>query len=122
MILSFAASLRQDSLNKQLNQWVNRYLHHSGCVVQERLFSEYAAPLYNGDDQVIHGLPSGAQLFVDDISSAAAIIIASPEYNYSIGGPLKNLLDWASRATPNPFIKKPILLLAASPSYAKQLS
>lgn len=54
--------------------------------------------------------------FLDKILiSAAAIIIATPEYNGGIPGVLKNALDWASRAKPNPIDSKHILLLGASP-------
>lgn len=116
MYLTFAASLRRDSFNLQLIQWVNRFLQENGSAINAAAFSDYEAPLYNFDNEASSGLPQGAQHFVEATAAAKAVVIASPEYNFSIGGPLKNLIDWASRAKPNPFPKKPVLLLAASPS------
>ncbi len=50
------------------------------------------------------------------MEAADALLFASPEYNYSIGGPLKNAIDWVSRARPMPWKGKTLYLLAASPS------
>jgi chromate reductase, NAD(P)H dehydrogenase (quinone) len=49
------------------------------------------------------------------IESADGVIIVTPEYNYSIPGPLKNAIDWLSRFTPQPFAGKPIAIQTASP-------
>lgn len=116
MYLTFAASLRQDSVNKKLIHWINAYLQQKAITVNARHFSDYEVPLYHGDMEAASGLPTGAKRFVDDLQASSAVILATPEYNFSISGPLKNLIDWASRAQTNPFNHKPVLLLSASPS------
>ena len=50
------------------------------------------------------------------MAAADAYLIAAPEYNYSIAGPLKNALDWVSRIRPVPIVDKIAMLLSASPS------
>lgn len=57
----------------------------------------------------------GVERLRAQISQADAILIASPEYNYGIPGPLKNALDWASRpAYRSPFAQKPVGIMGAS--------
>lgn len=51
----------------------------------------------------------------EQINQADAVLIASPEYNWSIPGGLKNLLDWLSRVGFNPFEAKPTLIMGTSP-------
>jgi chromate reductase len=51
----------------------------------------------------------------DKIASADAVLIVTPEYNYSIPGVLKNAIDWASRPPSQPFDGKPIAIMGASP-------
>jgi chromate reductase len=53
--------------------------------------------------------------FRAQLASADAILIASPEYNYSIPGPLKNAIDWASRPPNQPLDDKPLAIMGASP-------
>jgi NAD(P)H-dependent FMN reductase len=73
-------------------------------------------PLYHGDLDGNGGLPPGALALKDRVIAADAIIIATPEYNYSIAGPLKNAFDWVSRARPMPWRGKSVYLMSASPS------
>lgn len=72
-------------------------------------------PIYNQDieDQ---GMPATVTRMADQIRSADAAMIISPEYNYSIPGPLKNQIDWISRIENQPFEGKPVSLMSASPS------
>ncbi|MGO4852371.1 NADPH-dependent FMN reductase [Phaeovulum sp. W22_SRMD_FR3] len=60
--------------------------------------------------------PETARVLADGLAAADAIIIASPEYNYSVPGALKNAIDWVSRDPRKPFAGKPVLLLSASTS------
>jgi chromate reductase, NAD(P)H dehydrogenase (quinone) len=79
-------------------------------------FREFEMPLYSGDVDEQGGLPSGALEFKRRLERADAVIISSPEYNYSISGVLKNLIDWVSRVRPMPWRGKSIYLMSASPS------
>ncbi len=73
-------------------------------------------PLYNADIQNTQGFPAAVTEFIKRMHNANGIIISSPEYNFSMPGTLKNLIDWVSRITPMPWNKQNILLLSASPS------
>lgn len=53
--------------------------------------------------------------FREFIRNADAVVIASPEYNYSIPGVLKNAIDWASRGKDSPLQNKPVAIMGASP-------
>jgi len=79
-------------------------------------FGEFAMPLYDGDLEQKTGLPAGARQLTRRVEAAAAMMIAVPEYNYSIPGPLKNAIDWVSRSRPMPWKGRSIYLLSASPS------
>ncbi len=70
-------------------------------------------PVYNADDQAA-GWPQDVQRLVEAIRGADAVLIASPEYNFTIPGGLKNALDWISRVPKQPFGQKPVALLGAS--------
>jgi len=70
-------------------------------------------PLYN-DDIREKGFPPVVEELRQRIAEADALLIASPEYNYSVPGVLKNAIDWASRPPEQPFKGKPIALMGAS--------
>jgi len=70
-------------------------------------------PLYN-DDVRQAGYPPVVQKFREQIAAADALLFASPEYNYSVSGVLKNAIDWLSRFTPQPFAGKPMAVFGAS--------
>jgi NAD(P)H-dependent FMN reductase len=76
--------------------------------------NDLSIPLYSGDIETV-GIPGNVQKLAKCIDQAQALIIASPEYNYSISGVLKNVIDWVSRVRPMPLKQKPILLMAAAP-------
>jgi chromate reductase len=71
-------------------------------------------PLYNDDVRLV-GYPAPVQRFREALSAADAILLVTPEYNYSIPGVLKNAIDWASRPPSQPFEKKPVAIMGASP-------
>ena len=58
--------------------------------------------------------PAAVTALAEAIRSADAVLIATPEYNYSIPGVLKNAIDWISRLEDQPFDGKPVALLGAS--------
>ena len=78
------------------------------------LFDIAPIPLYNGDVES-RGFPGPVVQFKERIAAADALLIAAPEYNYSIPGVLKNAIDWASRPPDSsPLNGKPLALMGAS--------
>jgi chromate reductase len=113
-LLAFAGSLRSGSYNRKLLQVGIRFL--AGKAEVDLLdLRDVAMPLYDGDLEQKDGLPEGAVRFRERIAKAEALLIATPEYNHSIPGTLKNAIDWASRGPDQPFRGKVVLLMGASP-------
>src|SRR5829696_4845415 len=71
-------------------------------------------PLYNEDVRTA-GLPAAVERFRQQITAADALLVVSPEYNFSVPGVLKNAIDWASRPPNQPFDGKPAAIMGASP-------
>jgi chromate reductase len=70
-------------------------------------------PLYNADEEAT-GLPAAVQQLRAHIAAADALVIATPEYNYSMSAALKNAIDWVSRPPrPHPLDGKPLAILGA---------
>lgn len=115
-LLMFAASLRKDSCNKKLIKQAAIVAKELGAKTDLADFSEFNMPVYDADMNTEIGLPEGALKFMDRMKRADAVIISSPEYNFSTPGPLKNLIDWISRANPVPWKGVLMLLMSASPS------
>lgn len=114
-VLAFAGSLRKDSWNRKLIALGAAAVRGLGADVDLLDLREVDMPLYDGDLEAASGLPAGALAFRDRIAKAAVILIASPEYNYSIPGTLKNAIDWTSRPPQQPWQGKVVGLMAASP-------
>ncbi len=115
-ILAFAASLRRNSLNRKLIAVAAEFAREAGAQVDLAEFREFELPAYDGDLDASSGLPPGGIELKRRLERADAVMIAAPEYNYSIAGPLKNAIDWVSRARPMPWRGKSIYLMSASPS------
>jgi chromate reductase len=115
-VLVFGASLRAGSLNQTLAALAARLAEQHGAVVDRASLRDFDVPLYDGDAEKVEGTPSGAEEFRRRLMDCDAFIIASPEYNGSMPGVLKNLIDWTSRFRPQPFDGKQGLLMSASPS------
>ena len=60
------------------------------------------------------GIPQSVVAFKNKLNSADAVLISTPEYNYSIPPVLKNALDWASRGPALPLYGKPLAIMSAS--------
>jgi chromate reductase len=93
-VLAISGSLRAGSHNTGL-------LRAAAAMAPDEIDVERwdglrAVPPYDADDDV-QPAPAGVQELRDAIAAADAILIATPEYNHSIPGALKNALDWASR-------------------------
>lgn len=115
-ILVFSASLRQESLNTRLARLVADAVERSGAVADLGSMREFDCPSYDGDVETSDGLPPGAQALRERIEASDAFVVVSPEYNGSMPGALKNVVDWVSRVRPQPFNARHALLLSASPS------
>jgi chromate reductase, NAD(P)H dehydrogenase (quinone) len=117
-VLVFAASLRQGSLNERLGDLTARVAEQKGARVDRARMADFDCPPYDQDVERDEGLPAGAQRLHERLVTADAFMIASPEYNASMPGVLKNVIDWVSRFRPQPFNGRQGLLLSASPSMA----
>src|SRR6202012_5493564 len=106
-------SLRKGSFNAAIARALPELAPEGGTI--EPLPSVGAFPLYNHDDQ-LDGFPPIVTATADAIREAEGVIVATPEYNHSIPGVLKNAIDWISRLPNQPFAGKPIALESASPS------
>ena len=115
-IFAFAASLRKDSFNKKLIRVAADVAQKNGAAVDLAEFNDFEMPLYNGDVETTSGIPVGALAMKKRIENADALIISSPEYNFSVPGTIKNAIDWLSRIKPVPLQGKSALLMSASPS------
>jgi chromate reductase, NAD(P)H dehydrogenase (quinone) len=116
--LVFSASLRAESLNERLALLAASTIEANGGTVDLGSMREFDTPSYDADVQASEGFPSGAESFRERLQTSDAFVIASPEYNFSMPGALKNSIDWVSRFGPQPFNEKHGLLLSASPSMA----
>ncbi|MEO8192764.1 MAG: NAD(P)H-dependent oxidoreductase [Gemmatimonadales bacterium] len=114
--LIFGASLRADSLNAKLASLAADVVRQKGGVVDLASMTEFDCPSYDQDVEAAGTLPLGAQRLRDLLCSADAFVIASPEYNASMPGVLKNTIDWTSRFRPQPFNGRQGFLMSASPS------
>ena len=117
-VLVFAASLRAESVNRKLAALAARVAESHGAIVDRASMRDFDVPLYDGDIEKASGIPRGAQELRSRLLANDAFIISSPEYNGSMPGTIKNLIDWTSRFRPQPFDARHGLLLSASPSLA----
>ena len=115
-LLAFAASHRAESLNGRLLALAVAHARTCGAEVTVRNYAEYDAPLYRGETKGTAPLPAGATKFSADLAAHDGLLIATPEYNWSIPGGLKNLIDWLSVDPRAAMMGKPALLMCASPS------
>ncbi|WP_371503902.1 NADPH-dependent FMN reductase [Nitrosopumilus adriaticus] len=96
-ILAFAGSTRSDSFNKKLIKVAAQGASELGADVTVIDLRDFAMPLYDGDLESQQGLPSAAVKLKELMFTHQGFLIASPEYNSSISGVLKNTIDWTSR-------------------------
>ena len=110
-VLGISGSLRRDSHNTELLRAVATLLP-SG--VELDIYSGLKRiPPYDADDE--HEPPAAVVDLREQIAAADAVLFATPEYNHSIPGQLKNALDWLSRPLAgNPMQRKPTAVIGAS--------
>ncbi len=109
--IGICGSLRAASINLSLLKQAAASLP-SG--VEMEIVQWGHVPPFNAE-LLVDGLPDSVTELREKIRKADGVVIATPEYNFSIPGMLKNLLDWLSRGDDQPFAKKPVAILTASP-------
>ena len=111
-VLAFVGSLRQGSYNRLLLKAAME-LQPVGLEIEN--FDIAPIPVYNEDVREM-GFPPVVETFREKIRAADALLVVTPEYNYSMPGVLKNAIDWASRPPDQPFNDKPAAIMGASGS------
>ena len=110
-IVGLCGSLRAASLNRMALNLAAEVMPPS---MQMEIVDWRDIPLYDADLQA-QGMPPAVTALAERLRRADGIVIATPEYNFSIPGVLKNAIDWLSRLENQPFARKPVALLSASP-------
>ena len=109
-VLGISGSLRQGSFNTALLRAAIEMAPQDMTIETGRIDD---LPLYN-DDVRVAGYPPTVVRLREQVARADAILLVTPEYNYSVPGVLKNAIDWVSRPPDQPFNEKPIALMGAS--------
>ncbi len=111
-VLGISGSLRKESFNRKALQIAKRFAEELGAVVEELDHNELQLPVYD-EDLTAQGFPESVLRLKAKVEAADIILIASPEYNYSVPGGLKNAIDWLSRKK-NSFDGKTAAIFGAS--------
>jgi chromate reductase len=106
-------SLRKGSLNAAIARALPALAPEGVTIAPLGSVGDF--PLYNADVQA-EGFPPVVTAMGEAIRAADGVIVVTPEYNYSIPGVLKNVIDWLSRLPNQPFAGKPVAIQSASPS------
>jgi chromate reductase len=109
-IVGLCGSLRRASLNHAALRLAGE-LMPAGMALD--IVDWRAVPVFDADE-LAAGMPPAVAALRERVRRADGVLIASPEYNFSVPGGLKNLIDWLSRGDDQPFALKPVALLSAS--------
>jgi chromate reductase, NAD(P)H dehydrogenase (quinone) len=96
-ILAFAGSLREHSYSKRIVKTAIKGAENSGAEVTYIDLRDFPMPIYNADDHEQNGFDENALKLQRLLMEHNGFLIASPEYNGSLSGALKNAIDWTSR-------------------------
>ncbi|MBW6510294.1 MAG: NAD(P)H-dependent oxidoreductase [Desulfuromonadales bacterium] len=108
-ILGISGSLRKASTNRGLLRWAQNCAPE-GMRIETADLSEI--PFFNADHQ--HDQPEAVLTLMNQAEGADALLLACPEYNYSLAPALKNALDWLSRAPDNHLLAgKPVAIMSS---------
>jgi len=110
-IIGISGSLRQRSFNTALLYAAARLLPET---VELEVIDLSPFPFYNGDLDT-DGPPEAVRAVERKIAEADGVLIASPEYNHSYSGVLKNAIDWISRPPIRALSEKPVAVIGATP-------
>ncbi len=111
-VLGISGSLRKGSYNTAL---LRAAIGLAPADVEVEVADISTLPLYNEDVRV-QGLPEAVAKLREQIARADALVVVTPEYNFSVPGVLKNAIDWASRPPDQPFAGKPLAIMGAAPT------
>jgi chromate reductase len=113
-LVGISGSLRKGSFNTMLIHAAKELLPEG---MEMEIISFEEVPVYNADNDTPAAgeRPESVRIFRDALAKADGIVIATPEYNYSIPGGLKNAIDWASRGTDAPLMNKAVAIMGATP-------
>ena len=114
-IIGISGSLRRGSFNTSLLRAAVE-LAPAGTTIEIASIREI--PLYDGDVELASGVPAAVQAVKDKIAAAEGLLIATPEYNNSVPGVVKNAIDWLSRPAadiPRVFGNRKVAVMGATP-------
>jgi chromate reductase, NAD(P)H dehydrogenase (quinone) len=114
-IIGIAGSLRRGSYNRAL-LGAAAELAPAGTTIEIASIADI--PLYDGDREARAGVPAPVAALQDAIAGADGLLLATPEYNHSVPGVLKNAIDWLTRppaAIPRVFGGRAVALMGATP-------
>jgi chromate reductase len=109
-IVGLCGSLRAGSYNRMAMKLAGECLPAS---MRLEVFDWREVPVFDGDI-LAKGLPSAVAALRERVRRADGVLIVSPEYNFSVPGGLKNVLDWLSRGEDQPWPLKPVAIASAS--------
>src|SRR5436853_5657053 len=109
-VIGISGSLRKASFNTAALRTCAELMPPGMTMTQARIED---LPLFN-QDIFDAGLPESAKRFRAEVTAADGVLIASPEYNFSLSAALKNAIDWASRPPNQSWQDKPVAIFSAS--------
>lgn len=110
-IVGLCGSLRKASINRSALRLAGE-LMPAGMALD--ILDWRDVPVFDGD-VLAQGLPPAVAALKERIRRADGVVIATPEYNFSVPGGLKNVIDWLSRGDDQPWAHKPVAILSATP-------
>lgn len=117
-IVGISGSVREGSFNAALLRAAASFAPE-GVTFDIRSIRD--VPLYDGDVEARSGVPEPVRVLKDAVAAAQGVVLASPEYNGSIPGVMKNAVDWMSRPADDiarVFGNRPVVLMGATPGPA----
>ena len=114
-IVGIAGSLRKNSFNAGL---LRAAAESVSPDTRLEILSIREVPLYDADVEDSSGVPAVVQQIKDRVAAADGLLLATPEYNNSIPGVFKNVIDWMSRPpadVPRVFVDRPVAIMGATP-------
>ncbi|MBN8571074.1 MAG: NAD(P)H-dependent oxidoreductase [Ignavibacteria bacterium] len=115
IIKAIAGSFRKKSYNKMALKYMVQGAKEAGADVEIIDLNDYPMPIYDEDTDKA-GKPENVLKLKEKLAEAKGLLIATPEYNHSLPGGFKNVIDWLSRFKDQPFKGKWIALGGASTS------